>query len=61
MCVCWSWLCVDFFVRHGFTLEQSLDGQRWAVRDHLRFDIPPFCGHLDCPPHAVVLTRGKAA
>lgn len=61
MCVCWAWLCVDYFVRHGFALEQAPEGQRWAVREHLRLEIPRYCGHSDCPPHVATLVNDKAA
>ena len=51
MMVCFRWLGVEFFVRHGFVLEATPDGRRQAVRGHQRYELPAECGHEDCPPH----------
>lgn len=51
MLACHVWLGVDFFVRSGFTLEADECGRRRAVRGDLRHELPPECGHEDCPPH----------
>lgn len=61
MFACWSWLCVDYFVEHGFALEQERDGRRWAIRGHMRLEVARYCGHLDCPPHAARLIDSKDA
>jgi hypothetical protein len=61
MLACHTWLCVDFFVRAGFTLHATPDSHRWAVRDNRSHEIPSECGHADCPAHPTAMIELKEA